>query len=136
MLADMEMLFFAIFLFMSFVLGGVELQGMVGYWGNVQNLAQSVAMIDGKSGGYTTTAENVVDQFCRQQNKNRSDVRVKLTPGASPLEFGTPVEVAIEAPYTFEIGSFITLFTVPVTGVGRSASSYVPGALNVTYTSP
>lgn len=121
------------FLLAVFFMSGVIFMGMAGKWYAVQDQAQFIASSQGKFGGYTTEADAVMYRFCQDYNL---EVTVAVSAPNNPVPWGTPVWARITVPYRFGLGSVITPFTVPITGVGRSVSSYLPGTMNVTYTSP
>jgi hypothetical protein len=124
-----------LFIFLIFLISGVALMGMVNQWYETQDLAQFIARSEGIYGGYTADTQNDVTQFCQDTKLANATVEVSA-PGA-PVMFGTPVSATVSVPFTFQIGSIVTLKTsVPITGIGRSISSFLPGEFNVAYTSP
>lgn len=134
MLDKVIMLPFSIFLILMFVFMGITGIAMFGQWLEVQNLAQHVAMSMGKWGGYTVQADNSIDEFASKINCPRSRIRVEVS-NAYPVPWGQPVWARITVPFEFRVGE-IYVGTYELTGVGRSVSSYLQGAYNVTYTYP
>jgi Flp pilus assembly protein TadG len=135
MLADIEMTILAVFLFLMFAFGGVEMMNMSLAEYSVQDEAQAVAMSAGHFGGYTSAEESAVNQyitdFCENQGLDpagaRVDVQTADGPAPWPAPYGTNVTATIDVPYNFEIGSIIIPITVDLRGYGRSVSSYIDG---------
>ena len=125
-----------LFFFLGFLFCGVMFMGMAGKWYAVQDHAQFIASSEGKYGGYTAEANSTISQFCQDFKLNRAEVAVQVSAPNSPVPWGTPVWAKITVPYEFDVGGFMPSFSVPITGVGRSVSSYLPGAYSVSYTSP
>jgi hypothetical protein len=124
-----------LFIFLIFLISGVALMGMVNQWYEAQDLAQFIARSEGIYGGYTSETQSDVSQFCQDTKLANATIEVSA-PGA-PVMFGTPVSAEVSVPFTFQIGSIVTLSTsVPITGIGRSISAYLPGEFNATYVSP
>ncbi|MBC7106261.1 MAG: hypothetical protein H5T97_09995 [Firmicutes bacterium] len=125
---------FMVFFLFAFAFVAVLGVAMFVQWGAVQNQAQFVAASMGRWGGYTQEAENAVRDFAARLNLPRSAVRVEVS-DVGPAPFGTPVWAKIRVPYRFEIGPF-KIGTYDLAGMGRSVSSYLPGAYQVGYVSP
>lgn len=127
------------FMFMMFFLFAFAFVASIGValfvqWGAVQNQAQFVAASMGRWGGYTQEAENAVREFAARVKLPRYAVRVEVSdPG--PVPFGQPVWARITVPFEFRVGPF-DVGTYDLTGLGRSVSSYLPGAYQVAYVSP
>lgn len=129
--------FGALFILLVFAMCSVLFIGMMGQWIAVQDQAHFLAKSQGKYGGYTTEADRTLREFCVNLNLNESVVRQNThvsAPGA-PVPWGTPVTARITNEFDFRLGNFVA-FKVPLTGVGWSVSTYLPGTYDVTYTSP
>jgi ABC-type branched-subunit amino acid transport system substrate-binding protein len=121
-----------LFVFLIFLISGVALMGMVNQWYETQDIAQYIARSEGIYGGYTPDTKSAVSQFCQDTKLVNATVTV-----SDPATFGAPVWAKVSVPFTFQIGSIMTLQTsMPITGIGRSISAYLPGESSVAYTSP
>jgi len=125
---------FILFFFLALTFVAAVGVTMFVQWGAVQNQAQFVAASMGRWGGYTQEAENAVQEFASRIKLPRHAVRVEVSdPG--PVPFGQPVWARITVPFEFRVGPF-DVGTYDLTGLGRSVSSYLPGAYQVGYVSP
>lgn len=125
------------FILFLFGFSAAMFMAMTGKWIIVQEEAQHIARSMGKYGGYTEEADRALSEFCKQFNLNESEVRANTyvsAPGA-PVPWGTTVKAVITSNFKFDMGNFFS-FEVPLTGVGYSFSTYLPGSYNVVYTSP
>lgn len=135
MLAKVLVLPFLLFFLLLFAFAAVAGVTTFVAWGAVQNQAQFVAASMGRWGGYTQEAENAVRDFASRMNLSRGQVRVEVS-NVQPVSFGTPVWARITVPYDFRVGGNWHIKTVDLTGLGRSVSSYLPGAYQASYVSP
>lgn len=136
MLDDIIMLFGVMFIIMIFVMGGAMVVGYVVHWSVIQDQAQFIAESEGRYGGYTTDADSNMRQFIAENNINPSEIQVQVSAPGSPVPWGTPVWAKITDTFHFTVGNIINL-TFPVTGDGRSVSSYLNGAyVGISYTNP
>ncbi|MGB9825757.1 MAG: hypothetical protein ACPLRU_03700 [Desulfofundulus sp.] len=122
---------FMIFMFAFFAVTGI---GMFSQWCMVQNEAQFVAASMGKWGGYTADAENSVREFASRINCPRSQIRVEVS-AVGPVPWGKGVWAKVSVPFRFKVGKY-DVGTYTLTGLGRSVSTYLEGAYNVSYVSP
>lgn len=128
--------FGAFFFIIGFALSAALFIGMMGQWYALQNQAQFIAASEGKYGGYTVEAQNSLDRFISDFKLDRSKVTVEVSAPDAPVPWGTPVWAKVTHTFTFKVGGLVLPFTIPITGVGRSVSTYLPGAYNVVYCSP
>jgi len=134
MLDKMIMLPFSMLLIFMFVFFGVTGTVMFGQWCMVQNQAQYIAASMGKWGGYTAEAENSVDEFANEINCPRNRIEVQVS-SVGPVPWGRMVWAKVSVPFEFKVGEY-NVGTYRLTGYGRSVSTYLEGAYNVTYISP
>jgi hypothetical protein len=133
-LSKVLLLPFLLFFLLIFAFAAVVGVTAFAHWGAVQNQAQFVAASMGRWGGYTQEAENAMRDFASRFKVSRSAVRVEVS-AVGPVSFGTPVWARVTVPYDFRVGSWrITTFNL--TGMGRSVSSYLPGAYSASYVLP
>lgn len=125
---------FVLFFLLAFAFLAVTGVVMFVEWNAVQNQAQFLAASLGKWGGYTQEAENAVRDFAARLGLARSEVRVEVS-DVGPVAWGTPVWVRVTVLYHFRLGSW-QVGSYSLTGLGRSVSSYLPGAYQVGYVSP
>lgn len=135
MLQKVILTFGIVFVVMLFVLCGAQFIGMIGQWYALQNEAQFLARSQGKYGGYTTEANIELGRFVSTYKLDRSKVRIDASAKGAPVPWGTPVTASVENTYRFKVLGPIS-FDVPIKGVGRSVSTYLPGAYSVTYDVP
>lgn len=135
MLAKVLVLPFLLFFLLVFAFAAVMGVTAFTHWGAIQNQAQFVAASMGRWGGYTQEAENVMRDFASRFNISRSAVRVEVS-AVGPVPFGTPVWARVTVPYDLRVGKNWRIATVGLTGLGRSVSSYLPGAYQAVYVSP
>lgn len=122
------------FIILVFIAGALALL-MMSKWFMVHNEAQFIARSMGKYGGYTTEADRNLKEFAREINADKSNFDAQVS-ACSPVSWGTVVTSEIRYTYRFAVGEYIPGFDVPLTGRGRSVSTYLDGAYNVSYTSP
>ncbi|MDI6906428.1 MAG: hypothetical protein QMC81_02910 [Thermoanaerobacterales bacterium] len=111
-------------------------QGMMTLWHATENQAQFLAISQGRYGGYTTEADEAMRDFCHDLNLDCSEIEVAVSAPGGPVPWGTVVTAKVTVPFKFQLGSFLVPFEVPLTGYGRSVSTYLPGSFDVTYTWP
>lgn len=128
--------FGALFVILLFAMTSTLFVGMLGQWYALQNQAQFLASSQGKYGGYTTIADSSLDRFIRDFNMDPAKMNVDVSAPRGPVSYGTVVTAEITYPFEFKVGNAFTPFTVPLTGRGRSVSTYLPGTYNVSYTAP
>ncbi|WP_003541994.1 hypothetical protein [Desulfotomaculum nigrificans] len=121
---------------MMFVIGGALVNGYVDYQDSLQTIAQFIASDAGKFGGYRVEAEEVLQNFIDEHNRDASKVVLDINAdaGNAPVPYGTTIRTELTDQYHFKVGSLID-FTVPVHAQGRSVCSYL-GGYNVSYTTP
>lgn len=136
MLEKVIALFGAIFILLGFVMTAALFLGMMSQWYALQDEAHFLAASQGKYGGYTVEANNQLRQFINDFKLNPSKLSVYVSAPNAPRPWGQTVTARITYPFEFKVGSFITPFTVPLTGRGASVSTYIPGTYNAAYTSP
>lgn len=134
MLDKIIMVPFMMFMVVLFLFLGIIGLVMFAQYGMVQNQAQHIAASMGKWGGYTVSAENSMNRFADQLNLSRHKIGVE-TSNTSPAPWGAPVWAKITVPFDFKLGD-IEVGKYNLVGLGRSTSTYLDGAYNVTYTSP
>ncbi|ABO49482.1 conserved hypothetical protein [Desulforamulus reducens MI-1] len=127
--------FGAIFFIILTVICGALAFDMMTRWFMVQNQAQFIAKSMGKYGGYTTSADQSLQEFASELKANNSNLNVQVS-ATSSVHWGTVVTSKITYTYRFAIGSYMPGFNVPLTGKGRSVSTYLEGLYSVSYTSP
>jgi hypothetical protein len=140
MLADIEMTILAVFLFLAFAFGGVEMVTLTFTEYAVQDEAQAIATSEGHFGGCSTDeasqVNTYIDNFCQNQNLDVSGASVSdnISDG-QPADYGTNITVTLKVPYNVDVlGGAIP---VTLSGDGRSVSSYIPGMTDpVDYTAP
>lgn len=123
------------FIILTFIAGAMALE-MMSKWFIVHNQAQFIARSMGKYGGYTTEADKNLKEFASEIKADSSNLDVQVSPAGSPVPWGTVVTCRVKYTYRFAIGAYIPGFDVPLTGRGRSVSTYLDGAYSVSYTSP
>jgi len=128
--------FGTLFVILLFAMTSTLFVGMIGQWYAIQNQAQFLAESQGKYGGYTTIANNSLNGFISDFNLDRSKLQVNVSAPGGPVSYGSVVEAEIVYPFEFKLGNSFTPFNVPLTGRGRSVSTYLPNTYNVTYTAP
>ncbi len=134
MLDKTIMLPFAMFLIFLFAFSAVVGIIMFYHWTMAQNEAQFIATAMSKWGGYTYETEQTVKDFAQDIKLNRGDVDVSVN-NIGPIRWGKPIKVEVEIPFKFKIGNY-NFGTFNLKGMGRSVSSYLPGAYSVNYISP
>lgn len=126
--------FGALFILLLFAISATLFVGMIGQWYAIQNQAQFIASSEGKYGGYTTIADDSLQEFIKDFNLDKSKLNVTVSAPYAP--YGTVVTAEVTYPFEFSVGNWFTPFTVPLTGRGRSVSTYLPNIYNVNYTVP
>lgn len=125
-----------LFFLLGFALTAALFIAMIGQWYMLQSEAQFLAASQGRYGGYTVEADAQLRQFVQEHNLDRSKLKVIVSAPNAPKPWGQAVTAEITYPFDFKVGSFIKPFTVSLTGKGEAVSMYIPGTLNVVYTSP
>ena len=136
MLDKVIAMFGALFILLGFAMSSTLFVGMICQWYALQNQAQFLASSQGKYGGYTTIADASLDQFINDFRLDRTKIDVTVSAPNAPVPYGTVVTAQVTYPFEFKIGDWFTPFTVPLSGRGRSVSTYLPGTYSVTYTAP
>jgi len=128
--------FGALTILLIFAMTSALFVGMIGQWYSLQNQAQFLAASQGKYGGYTTVADDALQEYISDYNLDRSRLDVSVSAPYGPVSYGTAVTTEITYQFEFGAGNWFTPFTVDLTGRGRSVSTYLPGTYSVTYTAP
>ena len=137
MLDRQIMTWVCIFVLAIFVAGAGSFFGMLRGWYAVQNMAQFVAVSQGKYGGYIIETDNAIKKFAEDMNIDPSKIHVNVSAPNDPVPWGTPVWAELNVDYAFKIGNVIEFpLSKPLKGIGRAMSSYEPGNYSVTYTYP
>lgn len=142
MLADFEMAMMMFFLIIAVVFGGTEMVTMVSTEFSVQSEAQTVAMSEGKYGGYTdfekSSVGQYIDDYCQNNGLDSAQAAVGVSAAGAAAAYGTEVTSIVTVPFRFmQVGKFMPGSVVYLTGKGRSISSYIQGITpDVTYATP
>jgi len=137
MLSDWLMWVWVTIMIFAVTLGGMVMQAAGYQMGVVQQEAQEVAIYEGQYGGYDINAANSIERFTQQENLSSGQVKVNVSPPGAPVPYGTEVTAHLSVPFKFQLGTWITPFTVNLTGSGRSVSVYTPGVTpDTTYETP
>lgn len=127
-----------LFLITGLVMAGAFFLAMFKLSWALQDEAQFLAASQGKYGGYTVEANNSLREFVAEQKLNPANLTVRVSAPNQPVPWGTVVKADITYNFRFKVGEFIDIPTpIPLTGRGRSTSTYLEGAYTgVNYTSP
>lgn len=134
MLDKVIMLPFSLVVIFMFAFFSVTGMALFGQWFMVQSQAQFVASSMGKWGGYTSEAQQAMNDFASRINVPRSQISVQVS-DVGPVPWGKQVWARVTVPFKFQVGQY-NVGTYSLSGLGRSVSTYLKGAYNVSYVSP
>jgi len=94
-------MFFAVVVFLFFIFaGGLVLFVGVSKWYQLQAETQFIAATVGEYGGYTTVADQALQDFCVQKNFDPAELTVVVDPpGGYPVYYGSTLSVSMSYPF-------------------------------------